>query len=140
MDWVLRILLHDGLSRYWLAQGELSPARREAQALREQAARPGERTYLALAHRTLAEIAMAVRQWDEAENEISRALIAIEGAEAPLAEWQVCATAAQLYEQLGRTTEAADNKRRSAETLSRLAGSLSEADRLRQSLLAIPTA
>ena len=93
-----------------------------------------------LAHRTLAEIAMAVRQWDEAENEISRALIAIEGAEAPLAEWQVCATAAQLYEQLGRTTEAADNKRRSAETLSRLAGSLSEADRLRQSLPAIPTA
>jgi DNA-binding winged helix-turn-helix (wHTH) protein len=135
MDWVLRILLHEGLSRYWLAQGELAPARREAEALRELAAQPGERTYLALAHRTLAEIAMAASQFDEAENEVSRALAAIESAEAPLAEWRVRATAAHLYEQLGRASEADDHQRRSAETLNRLAGSLSEADRLRQSLL-----
>jgi len=126
MDWILRLLLHDGLSRYWLAQGEFAQARREAAALRDLAASPGERTYLALAHRTLAEIAIANQQLDEAENEVSLALAALEGAEAPLAEWRVCATAAQLYEQVGRTDEAADHRRRSAETLSRLAGSLSE--------------
>src|SRR5262249_2581714 len=137
MDWVLRILLHDGSSRYWLAQGELEPARREAEALRDLAARPGERTYLSLAHRTLAEIAMATRGYGEAGNEVSRALAAIEGAKVPLAEWRVRATAAQLYELLGRSTEAADHRRRSAETLNHLAGSLSDTDRLRQSLLAI---
>ncbi len=138
MDWILRLLLHNGLSRYWLAQDELARARREAEALRELAAPPGERTYLALAHRTLAEIAMAAQQWDEAENEISRALAMIEGAKAPLAEWRVCATAAQLDEQLGRTTEAADHRRRSADALNRLADSLSDADQLRQSLLNEP--
>ena len=65
MDWILRLPLHDGLSRYWLAQGELIRARREAEALRELAAPPGERTYLALAQRTLAEIAMADGQLDD---------------------------------------------------------------------------
>ena len=138
MDWVLRILLHDGLSRYWLAKGELAQARREAEALRELASQPGERTYLSLAHRTLAEIAMAARQWDAAENEVSRALAAIENAEAPLAEWRVRATAARLYEKLGRAAESADHQRRLAETLSRLSGSLSEADGLPRSLLDNP--
>jgi tetratricopeptide (TPR) repeat protein len=136
MDWILRLPLHDGLSRYWLAQGELAQARCEAEALRQLASQPGERTYLALSHRTLAEIAMAAGQWDEAEYEASRALAAVESDGAPLAEWRVCATAGRLSELLGRTTEAADHRRRCAETLNRLAGSLSEADRLRQSLLA----
>jgi DNA-binding winged helix-turn-helix (wHTH) protein/tetratricopeptide (TPR) repeat protein len=135
MDWILRLLLHDGLSRYWLAQGELASARREAECLRELAALPGERTYLSLAHRTLAEIAMAAGQRDEAQNEVSQALAALEGAEAPLAEWRVCATAGRLYEQLGRVTEAAHNLRRSDVALKRLADSLGGAVPLRQSLL-----
>ena len=122
MDWILRLLLHDGLSRYWLAQGELAQARREAEALRELAAPPGERSYLALAHRTLAEIAMAAGRWDEAENEVSRALAALEGKDAPSAEWRVCATAAQLYEQLGHIAEAARHWRRSADALDRNLG------------------
>jgi DNA-binding winged helix-turn-helix (wHTH) protein/tetratricopeptide (TPR) repeat protein len=140
MDWILRLLLHDGLSRYWLAQGELAQARREAEALRELAAPPGERSYLALAHRTLAEIAMAAGRWDEAENEVSRALAALEGKDAPSAEWRVCATAAQLYEQLGHIAEAARHWRRSADALDRLAESLGEDDQLRESLNTDPSA
>jgi DNA-binding winged helix-turn-helix (wHTH) protein/tetratricopeptide (TPR) repeat protein len=139
MDWILRLPLHDGLSRYWLAQGELARARREAEALRELAARPGERTYLALAHRTLAEIAMAAEQWDEAKNEVSRALAAVERAEAPSAEWRVCATTALLYERLGLGDVASRNWRRSADALDRLAESLGEYDQLRESLSADPS-
>ncbi|HKQ73096.1 MAG TPA: AAA family ATPase [Blastocatellia bacterium] len=139
MDWILRFLLHDGLSRYWLARGELEPARREAEALRELAAAPGERTYLALAHRTLAEIAMAAQKWDDAENEVSPALSALEGVEAPLAEWRVCETAAQLYEQLGRAGEADRHWRRSADAIVRLVESLGEDDHLRESLTANPS-
>jgi predicted ATPase/DNA-binding winged helix-turn-helix (wHTH) protein len=140
MDWILRLLLRDGLSRYWLAQGELARARREAEALRELAAQPGERTYLALAHRTLAEIAIAARQWDEAENEVSRALAALEGTEAPSAEWRVRATTAQLYERLGHVAEAARHWRRSADALDRLAESLGADDQLRESLNTHPLA
>lgn len=140
MDWILRIPLHYGLSRYWLTQGDLAGARREAESLCELASAPGERTYLALSLQTLAEIAMAADDWEGAEVAIARALTAIEGAEAPLAVWRVCATAARLCEQLGRISEAADHWRRSAETLNRLAGSLDGADRLRRSLGANPAA
>jgi DNA-binding winged helix-turn-helix (wHTH) protein/tetratricopeptide (TPR) repeat protein len=140
MDWILRLPLHDGLSRCWLSQGELARARHEAETLRELAAPPGERTYLALAHRTLAEIAMAAGQWDEAENDVSLALAALEGTEAPSAEWRVRATTAQLYEQLGHVAEAARHWRRSADALDRLAESLDEDDRLRKSLNTNPSA
>ncbi len=140
MDWILRILLHDGMSRYWLAEQQFTQARREAKEMRKLAAPPGERTYLALAHQMLAEIAMAEQRWDEAEIEVSQALAVLEGAEAPLAEWRVCETAAQVYEQLGRTTEAAQHWRRGAKVLNRLADSLGQADPLRQSLLTNPAA
>src|SRR5262245_17223564 len=62
MERILRFLLRDGLSHYWLAQGELERTRREAEALRELAAPPGEWTYPALAHRTLAEVALAAQR------------------------------------------------------------------------------
>ena len=138
MDWILRMLMHNALSRYWLCRGELARARREAELVCELAAGPGERTYVALGHRVLAEIAMAGKDWDAAEAAVSRSLAVLEGADAPLAEWRVCMTAAQLYEQLGRSAEAAQNSRRSAEVLRRLAASLAETDPLRQSLLKAP--
>jgi tetratricopeptide (TPR) repeat protein len=134
MDWILRIPLHYGLSRYWLAQGELAQARRDAEALYRLATAPGERTYLSLSLQTLAEIAMAAQDWREAEAAVARSLAALEGAEAPLAAWRVCATAGRLYDRLGRTTEAAGHWRRSAETLTQLATSLGGADRLRQTM------
>ena len=140
MDWILRIPLHHGLSRYWLAQGEFARARREAESLCELASAPGERTYLALSLQTLAEIAMATQNWVEAEVAITRALTVIEGTETPLAVWRVCAAAARLCEQLGRATEAADHCQRSAKTLDRLADSLGDADQLRRSLGANPAA
>jgi tetratricopeptide (TPR) repeat protein len=96
MDWILRMPLHYGLSRYWLAQRQPAQAREHIQRVSELAALPGERTYLALAHQTLAEIDMAEEQWEDAEVEVSKALAVIEGAEIPLAEWRVCETAAQL--------------------------------------------
>src|SRR5262245_19329763 len=140
MDLILRIPLHYGLSRYWLAQGELAQARREAEALHGLAAAPGERTYLSLSLQTLAEIAMAAQDWQEAEATVERSLATLEGAEAPLAAWRVCATAGRLYDRFGRITEAAGHWRRSAETLTQLANSLGGADRLRQSMGANPDA
>ena len=54
----------------------------------------------------------------------------------PLAAWRVYATAAQLYEQRGRSTEAKQYWTRSAAVRTRLADSLGNALELRQSLLA----
>jgi DNA-binding winged helix-turn-helix (wHTH) protein/tetratricopeptide (TPR) repeat protein len=147
MDWILRLPLHYGLSRYWLAQGQPSQARREAERVCELAALPGERTYLALGLQTLAEVAMVEQSsgtasgpnFREAESSITKALAAIDGADAPLAQWRVCLTAAQLYERLGRAADAAHYWKRSAETLRQLDASLDSDDSLRDSLLADPT-
>ncbi len=137
-DWLLQMPLHQGLSQYWLAQRDFAQARAQAETLCAMAAGPGERTYLAQGRRLLAEIAMAARDWTRAETEVSQALATIDETEAPLAQWRVHATAARLYEQLGRKADAARCRMKSAAALRRLADSLGEAGELRQSLLTHP--
>jgi DNA-binding winged helix-turn-helix (wHTH) protein len=85
-----------GLSELHLGRGDLAAAALAAEQLCALAARPGERTYLALGHRTLALVAQAAGDSPRAQVEVSRALAVLEGAEAPLALWRVHATAAQL--------------------------------------------
>jgi tetratricopeptide (TPR) repeat protein len=128
--------LHHALSEYWLSQAAFEPARQEAKRLCELAEQPGERTYLALGKSVLAKTALAEQQWEQAEAELLQALAVLEGAEAPLAAWRVYASAAQLYEQRGRCTEARQYWTRSAAVRTRLADSLGNARELRQSLLA----
>jgi DNA-binding winged helix-turn-helix (wHTH) protein/tetratricopeptide (TPR) repeat protein len=140
MEWIFRLPLHHEMSRLWLAQGKLSDARRDADKLCELAALPGERAYLALGRQTLAEIALAEHDQSRAGDEITHALDALEGDEAPLAEWRVYAAAANFYEQAGRNEEAAENWTRSALALSRLADSLDGESDLKASLLASETA
>jgi tetratricopeptide (TPR) repeat protein len=138
MEWIFQMPLHQGLSEYWLAQEKFDQARQEAERVCEFAAPPGERTYLALGHRTLAEIALAGRDWDQAEAELKQALGALEGSEAPLAEWRVYATVAQFCQQRGHKAEAKRYWTRSAATINHLAESLVEAKELRASLLSHP--
>lgn len=138
LDWILHMQLCHGLSDYWLTRKEFGRARQEAERLCELAARPGERTYLALGRRALAEIALAERDWEQAEGELAQALAVLEGGEAPLAAWQVYATAAQLHQQRGRRAEADRYWRQGAAILRQLADSLGDADELRQSLLTHP--
>jgi tetratricopeptide (TPR) repeat protein len=136
LEWIFQMPLHHALSEYWLSQAAFEPARQEAKRLCELATQPGERTYLALGKCVLAKIALAEQQWELAEAELSQALAVLEGADVPLAAWRVYATAAQLYEQRGRSTEARRYWTRSAAVRIRLADSLGNALELRQSLLA----
>ena len=138
MDWILQMLLYLGLSEYWLRQGKFAQASQAAHRLCTLAAQPGERTYLALGRRMLAEIALTRRKWDEAEAEVAQAIRILEEAEAPLAEWRVYATAARLQDQRRRKAEADQYWTRSAAVLQRLADSLGDKVELRQSLLTQP--
>jgi DNA-binding winged helix-turn-helix (wHTH) protein/tetratricopeptide (TPR) repeat protein len=138
MEWIFQMPLRQGLSEYWLAQEKFDQARQEAERVCQLAAPSGERTYLALGHRTLAEIALAGKDWDQTEAELRQALGALEGSEAPLAEWRVYATVAQFHQQRGHKAEAKRYWVRSAATINRLARSLVEAEELRASLLKHP--
>jgi hypothetical protein len=139
LDWILQMPLALGLSECWLRQGKFAQASQAANRLCTVAAQPGERTYLALGRRMLAEIALTQRKWDEAEREVAHALAALEGAEAPLAEWRVYATAALLHAQRRRNAEADRYWTRSAAVLQRLADSLEDEVELRHALLAHPS-
>ncbi|MGH8491291.1 MAG: hypothetical protein ACREXS_21120, partial [Gammaproteobacteria bacterium] len=159
-DWQLCLPLYQGLAEYWLAQGDLTQAREMATKLCAIAALPPERTYLALGHRLLAEIAIADRQWDQAETEVAHALTAMRDAETrstvwnaygiappdcsspsagsatPLAAWRVYATAAKLCERQGRRSEAEGFRQQSRALIQQLADSLDASDPLRESLIA----
>ncbi|MGH8613359.1 MAG: hypothetical protein ACREYF_15430, partial [Gammaproteobacteria bacterium] len=159
-DWQLCLPLYQGLSEYWLAQGDLPQARRMATKLCAIAAPPPERTYLALGRRLLAEIAIAEGQWDQAEEEVAQAMSAMNGpptpsavwhayglappecsspsasSALPLAAWRVHATAAKLCERQGRPSEAAAFRQQSRAVIQQLADSLDASDPLRGSLIA----
>lgn len=135
MDWILKMPLYKGVSDYWLIQRDYAKARQAAEKLCQLAAEPGERTWLSLGHLRLAESAMAERLWDKAEAELSQALARLQGVEAPLAAWQVYATAAAFRQRQGHRAEAEKFYRRSAKIIHQLADSLADDDPLRRSWL-----
>jgi tetratricopeptide (TPR) repeat protein len=139
MDWILRMPLCLGLSEYWLRQEQFARAGQAAQQLCTLAAQPGERTYLALGRRMLAEIALIQGKWDEAETELAQAIAVLEGAEAPLAEWRVYETAARLHDQRRRKSEADQCWTHSAVVLQGLADLLGNEAELHHSLLTHPS-
>jgi DNA-binding winged helix-turn-helix (wHTH) protein/tetratricopeptide (TPR) repeat protein len=134
MDWILRMPLHLALASCRYARGELAAARREAGQLADLAARPPERTYLALGRQMLAEIALAEGDDARAEAELSGALAALDGAAAPLAEWRVHETAARLRTRRRQTGQARRHRARCAATLTRLIDSLRDWPELKRSL------
>lgn len=138
MDWICSMPLLLGWSEYWLTQQDYPRVRQEAERLCELAAQPGERTYLALGHRLLAEVALAQRNWEGAETALTRAFAVLDGAEAPLAAWRVYATAARIAEQRRRKAQARTYWECSRGVLLCLADSLERNDLLPQVFLAQP--
>lgn len=138
MDWNWQMPLGLCLSELELAAGDRARARVEAERVCSQAARSGERTYLSLARRMLARLFEEEQDLPRALVEITAAVTALEGFDAPMAEWQVCATAAVLNQKSDRTSDAKAFLERSARTIERLADSLGAAPALRQSFLSAP--
>ena len=133
MDWVLLMPAAYGRTRAHLARGELQAAREAAGQLLESAGPSGERTYLALAHRTLADAALAEEDGRTAEAEAKRALKLLEGEPVPLAAWRVHKTAASVHAD-AHSRKAARHRREAAAGLEALGDSLPADDPLRDVL------
>jgi tetratricopeptide (TPR) repeat protein len=138
MDWILNMPLRLGLGEYWLVRRQFGRAREQMQELCRLAAAPGERTYLALGHRGLAEAALGEGDRAMAEREVAEALRVLDGYETPLVEWRVCATAARVEEARGRRLKAEAYWGRGAAALDRLASCLEDDGDLYRSFLAQP--
>jgi len=137
-DWHCRMMLQAALADLWLARGDLRQAKSEGEVFVTLACATAERTWQALAWEVNARIAMAVSEPERARDCITKALMAMDGFEVPLAEWRVHATAAELSEALGEIEVAQHHARRSRSTVVRLADSLPASHPLRKTFLSAP--
>jgi DNA-binding winged helix-turn-helix (wHTH) protein/tetratricopeptide (TPR) repeat protein len=135
LDWYWRMPLHSALTEIWLKKGDLEKARQEAQEFLQASLKTRERTFQALAWEASARIAMMSQDRAAVEQCIGQALSIVGRWELPLAAWRVHATAAQAATdpELART-----QRQLSAETIARLADSLSRTEPLREAFLSAP--
>jgi tetratricopeptide (TPR) repeat protein len=137
-DWYCRMMVQSALTDLWLARGDLSRARQEAEAFLAVTSATAERTWQALAWEANARLALRSTELARAEECLTKALAAMNGYEVPLAEWQVHATAAELSEELGEIEAAQHHARLSRSTVLRLADSLPASHPLRKTFLSAP--
>jgi hypothetical protein len=137
-DWYIRVYDHWALTNLWLSTGDLARAREEGESFLASAGATAERTWQGLAWEMNARIALAGDDPRRARDLIERGLAAIDGFEAPVAAWQVHATAADVFEALGETDSAQSHRKSSRDTVLRLAASLEPYAASRQIFLTSP--
>jgi len=138
LDWYWGLLQRWALAGLHLSRGELERARHEAELLVANASTTAERTWQALAWDISARIALAGDDPEHARDLVERGLAAIHGVEAPVAGWQVHATAADVFEALGETGSAHSHLLSSRDTVLRLAASFDTYHASRETFLASP--
>jgi hypothetical protein len=138
LDWYWRLQQRWALAGLWLSRGELERAQAEAGRLVADACATEERTWQGLAWDLNARIALAGDDPQQARDLIERGLAAVHGVEAPVAAWQVHATAATVFEALGPPGSADLHRNSSRDTLLRLAASLEPYPASRQIFLTSP--
>ena len=135
-DWYCRLILEQALTDTWLAKGDLTRARPEAERLLELTLATAERTWQALAWETSARVAMAGGDFHRARACIDNALSTMEDFEVPLAGWRVHASAAELERRRGNERAAEHHRSLGGATALALANSLADHPRLRETFLA----
>jgi hypothetical protein len=130
--------LEHALTELWLAKGNLTQARPQAERFLKIVLAAAEHMWQALAWEVSARVAMAELDVTRAQECISKALSAMEGFEVPLAAWRVHAIAFELYRDSGNPDLAKSHLALSREIIMKLANSLPEEEPLRQTFLSAP--
>ena len=138
LDWYWGLLQRWALAGLWLSKGELERAREEAELLVANACATEERTWQALGWDVSARIALAQGYPGQARDFVRRALSAIDEVEAPVAGWQVHATAGEVFEVLDQSATAESHRNASRDTILRLAASLDTYEGMRRTFLTSP--
>jgi hypothetical protein len=135
LDWYWQMPLEAGFTEVSLATGNFSRARVAAQRFLDVALTTADRTWQALGWRANARGAKAELDLTRAKQCLARALVTMEGFEVPLAEWQVHATAAEVFAESGESAAWERHRRLSRETILKIAKSLPEDNSLRRTFL-----
>jgi len=132
------MILEQALTDVWLAKGDLAQAVSEAERFLALTLATAERTWQALAYEARARVAMAEGDHRRARTCLDSALSTMEGFEVPLAAWRVHARAAELERWEGHQPAATRHRSLAHATVSGLASSLENHERLRAAFLASP--
>jgi DNA-binding winged helix-turn-helix (wHTH) protein/tetratricopeptide (TPR) repeat protein len=135
--WYWRMPLENALTELWLAKGDLTQARLQAERSLAIALASAEHMWQALAWQANARVAMAELDVPRARDSIAQALSAMEGFEVPLAAWRVHAAASELHSSADRDL-AARHLALSRETIMKLANSLPAEEPIRRTFLSAP--
>ena len=133
-----RMPLESSLTELWLAEGDLTQARPQAEQFLSLTLTTAERTWQALAWEANARVALAELDVPRGQECITKALSTMEGFELPLASWRVHATAFEFYRNAGDRDSAERHRARSRETIMRLANSFPAEEPLRHIFLSAP--
>jgi hypothetical protein len=137
-DWYWRMPLAAAFTELWLAKGDRTRARLDAERFLDATLASAERTWQGLAWEVNARVAMIELDTTRARECIAKALSTMQGFEVPLAAWRVHATAAELEEALGNLQTADSHRELSRATIRQLADSLPAEEPLRRIFLAAP--
>lgn len=139
LDWNTRFWQRWALTNVLLSMDDLARAREEAELFVANASATEERSWQALAWETNGRLALASGDPCRAAELIANALGAIEGFEAPVAGWQVHATAAAVFEARGDSAVARQHRATSRSLIRGLASSLEgDEEALRRTFLTAP--
>jgi DNA-binding winged helix-turn-helix (wHTH) protein/predicted ATPase len=136
--WRFTLRLYAGLSTHLLSRGQFAKAAGYARLLLEAATRYEARKYIAIAHKLLAEAAIAGDNLAEAERQLNTALLQLAGYSVPLVAWRVYCMLGRVRLQMshGSTAEAFE---RAWAIVQMIAANVHE-EKLRASFLSSPAA
>ncbi len=126
--WRYNIRLQAEYARYWIAQGDLSAARRSAQACQTAAAKHQARKHLAWSHRILGEIAMLEDDVEAAASHLDESLRVLDQYPCPTVEWKVLRLRGDIAARAGDNAARDGFRKRARSVVNRLAESVPDGD------------
>jgi tetratricopeptide (TPR) repeat protein len=132
--WRYNIRLQAGSAEYWLAQGDLGRAEEYARRLLEVATHHEVRKYMAVAHKLLAQIAIARGDLAEAEAELNATLDQLRSHPVPIVAWKTYAALGRLHSQLRNRQAARDAFAQAAAIINQIAANVHD-EKLRVTFL-----
>jgi len=132
--WRYNIRLQAGTCEHWLTQRDLDQANEYAGKLLDIATHYQARKYIAVAHKLIAEIAIARGDSSTAEKELHAALDLLGQHTAPLVAWKTYAVLGRLHSSHGDKSSASDAFARAGAIINSIAANTSD-EALRQEFL-----
>jgi tetratricopeptide (TPR) repeat protein len=128
LRWRFNLRLQGGSAEYWLTQGDLGRAEECARRLLQAATHHGVPKYIAVAHKLLAEVAVARGEWAVAESELNTALDWLNRYPVPIVAWKTYAALGRVRLQLGDNQAARAAFAQAAAIVQKIAANVNDED------------